>query len=396
MKIGYFITLYPYENSFKDSSISNMYPVGGAEVVAYNLANTVAKLGFEVNIFSSSIDSQNHIEELDNMKIIRYGTTFKLEKAFFSTGLFTKAVEYDVDIVHLHFTTPPGSFAAYRYAIMKNKPLVITYHGDAVEKYGTAMRRYGIKLYNRFAVNRILSKAKLIISPSQFYIGESGYLPAYREKVITIPNGINMEEMDVPYSKEECRRRLSLSSDDKVVLFVGALIGYKSPDLLLKALNLVIKKIPNTKLVLIGDGPMRAQMETLANTESLADIVRFTGIVVGEQKALYFKAADIFVLPSTMNTEVFPIVLLEASLAGLPMVVSSLNTFRCIVEDGYNGVITEAGNVNSLADAIISLFSQPTLMNRMGFNARKRVEDYSWQNIARVMANTYDKVISNK
>lgn len=395
MKIGYFSTLFPYPGSFKDSGIANRYMVGGAEVAAYNLAQNVARLGYEVNIFTSSIDSKNHIEQADGVKVFRYGTNFKIEKAFFSAGLYTGSITHGMDLVHLHFTTPPGDVGAYFYSLIKRKPLIITYHGDAEENYGRMLRRTGVKLYNRFMVDRILSHAVRIISPSQYYITESRFLSKYREKTLAIPNGINLEEISLPYSKEECRKRLSIPPDDKVILFVGALKGYKSPDLLVKALPLILPKVPAARLVLVGDGPMRREIEILVKDLGVTDRVMLPGIVVGETKAMYYKSADVFALPSTMSTEVFPLVLLEASAAGLPLIVSSLGTFRCLVEDGHNGVITKSGDIVSLAETAGNLLTQPGLAEKMGMNARRKAEDYSWKRIAEVTAEFYQTVVGN-
>lgn len=390
MKIGYFLTLFPYPESFQDSVFQRAYPVGGAEIAAYHLACNIARLGHEVTIFATSVDSKSYIEESNGMKIYRYRKSLRIEKAIFSFEQYLKSIRHDLDIVHLHFTMPPGNLAGWWYAKVKRKPLVITYHGDAVPTYGRLIRRVGLRLFDRFVDPRIMSCAKFIISPSEYYIDESRLLPRYREKIITIPNGINLQELEVPYTKDECKKELSLPMEERIILFVGALISYKSPDLLVKSLPLIIKKVPEAKLVLVGDGPMHYELENIAKELNISDKVKFAGPVVGTQKALYYKAADIFALPSTLNSEVFPLVLLEASAVRLPMVVSSLNTFRCIIEDNFNGTITKTGDINSLADAIITLLTQPALRKQMGENAWRRVQDYSWEKIAKLTERVYE------
>lgn len=393
MKIGYFLTLFPYPESFNDSVFQRAYPVGGAEIAAYHLARNMARLGHEVTVFAASVDRKSFIEEHDGMKVYRYGKSLKIEKAIFSFEEYCKSIRHDLDIVHLHFTTPPGNLAAWYYSKVKRKPLVITYHGDAVPNYGRLVRRVGLRLFDRFIDRRIMSRAKFIISPSEYYIGESHLLPKYREKIMTIPNGINLQELEVPYTSDECKKELSLRTDEKIILFVGALISYKSPNLLVQSLPLILKKVPEAKLVLVGGGPMQNELENMAKELNISDKVTFAGPVVGTKKALYFKAADIFALPSTLSSEVFPLVLLEASASRLPMVVSSLNTLRCIIEDKFNGTITKTGDINSLADAIITLLNQPDLRRQMGENAWRKVQDYSWEKIAKVTERVYEMAV---
>ena len=108
----------------------------------------------------------------------------------------------------------------------------------------------------------------------------------------------------------------------------------------------------------------------------------------------YYGATDIFVLPSTGRTESFGIVLLDAASAGLPIVVSSLDTFRAFIRDGYNGLVTKLGDIDSLAETINRLLSEPALRQKMGQNARNKVKDYSWQEIAKTMEKVYEKAIT--
>jgi len=394
LKIGYFITQFPYPESFKKGEEYQAYPTGGAEVAAYHLARNFARMGHEVTVFTTSADSRSHIEETAGVKVYRYATILKILKGFISLELFYKSPRQVVDIVHTHIANPPSELAAWLYAKIKRKPLVVHYHGDSDATYGSLIRKILLTLWNRFVLNIVLSSAKIIICNSEYYISQSHYLPRYREKIVAISCGVNAEEIQVPYNKEECREKLSLQKDDKIILFVGVLINYKSLDLLIKALPLVIEKIPEAKVVLVGDGPMRHGLEKLAQELGISDKVKFAGRVADDLKALYYNAADIFVLPSAMRSESFGIVLLEAAVAKLPLVVSSLNAFRAFVKDGYNGIVTELGDTFSLAEAINRLLANPDLRRGMGENASISVKDYSWENIAMRVESVYKKLVT--
>ena len=79
MKIGYFITRYPYQDRFDDSKFFEKYKYGGAEIVAYYLANDMAQKGHEIKVFTTSADSKSSIEKCNNIEIYRYGTNLKIE-----------------------------------------------------------------------------------------------------------------------------------------------------------------------------------------------------------------------------------------------------------------------------------------------------------------------------
>jgi glycosyltransferase involved in cell wall biosynthesis len=355
----------------------------------------MVSLGHEVTVFTSSVDSKSSFDVVDGIKIYRGATNFKVAKSHVSFNLFLKPLQHDFDIVHAHFCIPPGDVAGLFYARMKKKPFIVTYHADTGGEHGSIIRKIGLNLFNKLAVKQILSGADTIICNSTYYIDDSRFLPAYRDKVIPIPCGINKEEIEVPYTKEECREKLSLPPDSKIILFVGYLVYYKSPNLLIESLPSILREVPNARLVFVGDGPMRPDLEELAKKLDISDKVLFTGMVSNDLKVLYYKAADTFVLPSTMSGESFGIVLLEAAVAQLPIVVSSLNAFRCFVEDQYNGLVTRSGDINSIAEAIIRVLSKPDLRQKLIANASKRVEDFTWSKIARTTEKVYDEIVKD-
>lgn len=396
MKIGYFATNFPYKDRIINSNYNKRYPHGGTEAAAYNLAVCMGQKNHEVNVFTSSIDSKDSIERHKNIIIHRYGTNFKIESANVSYNLFRKPVIHQVDIIHTHFSTPPSELAALRYAKKKKIPFVLTYHGDAQNDFGNFLRRISVSLYNKHFLDKVLSHADVIISPSEYYIDESRFLGRYRDKIVVIPNGINLSDFDIPYSKDECREKLGLPLQNKIILSLGGLAPYKGPHVLIKAMREVIKKVPDARLILVGGSKMKGELEELARKLGVKNYVKFAGFVTEDVKPLYYRAADVFVLPSIMRKEVFPIVLLESSASGLPMVVSDLDTFKCIIERGYNGLFTKKGDEKNLADAIIYLLGNEEVREKMGKNARDKVEDYSWEKIAGKTERLYELVLSGE
>jgi glycosyltransferase involved in cell wall biosynthesis len=389
VRVAYYITHFPYAE--QSVSGTQRYACGGAEWAAYNLAINVARHGHDVKVFTASIDSRDAIEHRDGITICRYGTSFSVESSSVSLGILCKPSKYAADVVHTHFTVPPASYAALCHAKRKKAPFVLTYHSEQRSGYGTPIRRLGAMIDSLIVRKSLLPSAKVIISPSAHYAAESVFLKSHKDKVVSIPNGVNLEEFDVHYSKEECRRRLELPQAAKIVLFVGSLSPQKAPDVLMKAVPMILESAPDALLLIVGDGIMRQQLEQLMRDLDVRRSVRFAGHVDRNSISLYYKASDVFVLPSIEET--FGIVLLEASASGLPMVVSDLPTFRWIIKDGYNGLVVARGDETGLAHAVTRLLRDDQLRSMMGQNARGQAANYSWPAVAEETERLYVRVL---
>ncbi|MEN4006861.1 MAG: glycosyltransferase family 4 protein [Methanobacteriaceae archaeon] len=380
MKIGYFIGHFPYMERLNDADYTKKYAHGGTEIAAYYLAIEMAKKNHNVDIFTTSIDSKDSIETYPHMKVHRYGTSLKIASANPSFKLIFKPLNHDVDIVHAHSPIPYSDIPALIYAKHKKVPFILTYQYDGQETGGSFIRNAGVFLYNRVFINKVLSHADVIIATTSSYAKESKFLKGYEDKIVIIPNGINIEEVTTNYSKEECRNKLKLPADKKLILFLGSLVQYKGPDILLKALYLVKKEIPDVKLIFAGRGPMLTELRELSKKLYLD--VEFLGFVEEPLKPMYFKASDIFCLPSITMSESFGIVNLEAMACGIPIVSTRLGGIPDIVEDGKSGLLVEPGDSKSLADALIYLLENDDIAKKMGDYGKRKVRDYSWEKIA--------------
>lgn len=385
MKIAHFVSNFP------KNAESEVY---GKSLAAYNLCINLAKKGNEVHVFTVSSDFENDFEVHGNLKIHTYKSSIGYKSEGFSYKILKDSLNYDFDVVHVHSGISLAVLAGYRYSIKKKVPLVITWHGDSVRGHGRyqgVIAGFATIFYRYFLAKRVLNHARAIISPSEYYIAESQFLDEYKNKVVTIPNGINLADFRVPYSKEECKERLGLQGK-KVILFVGSLFHLKGPHVLLKSIPYILKEDKNSIFVFMGGGDVE-KYQRLSRELKIANEVRFPGYIMGDLKIVYYNAADIFVLPSLV--EVFPLVLLEASASVLPLVVSNLATFKCIVREGYNGIFTISGDEKSLKDAILLLLNNDNLRVEMGYNALQNVKNFSWDKIAEETENLYKKIINS-
>lgn len=389
MRIGIFTTLFPYKKPFKEVSAgTENYIRGGVGEVVYNLSLKLAQLGHEIYVFTTSADSKDHMEEYKNITIFRYGRRFKIADTDISLSLLNGAMKHDLDIVHLHLGSPPATLAALRYIKKRKKPFVVTHHLDPEWNYGSIIRRVLVFIYAKYYVKKVLSRSDVAIALSEHFLNVSKFLSDYRTKIKIIPNGINLEDFDTPYTKIEARTELGVSSDNRIILFVGALTERKGPQVLLRAMPIILRDAPDTRVVIVGSstGYLKS-LEKLAHELGIESNIEFTGFVDDTTKVMYYKSADVFVLPSF--SEAFPIVILEASVCGLPLVVSNLEVFKTIVRDGYTGVFTKTGDEKDLAEKIIHLLKNEDVRNMMGKNARGKVGDYSWDSVAEETEEVY-------
>ena len=395
MKIGYFIGHFPYINLVNTPDYIKDYAHGGTEIAAYNLAVQMAKRGNDIDVFTTSINSKSSTEIYPHMRVHRHATSFKIASANASIKLIYNPLNYDLDIVHAHSPIPYSDLPALMYAKRKKVPFLLTYQFDGQETGGSIMRNTGVSIYNKIFINRVLDSAEVIIATTQSYAEESPFLKRYLDKIVVIPNGINIEEVTTTLTKEESRIKLDLPLKTKIILFFGSLVQYKGPDVLLKAFRVIKKEFPGVILIFAGRGQMLTELQDMVKKFDIEDDVVFLGFVEEDKKSLYYKSSDIFCLPSTNMAESFGIVNLEAMASGVPIVGSNLGGIPDIVKEGENGLLAKPCDHQSLAHTLLTLLKDDELRLKMGDNGMKMVKDYSWDKIAKETENLYRDILDN-
>src|SRR5688572_2106381 len=152
--------------------------------------------------------------------------------------------------------------------------------------------------------------------------------------------------------RDRVRNDLSLPLDARLLVFVGRLDRQKDPTLLLEAFFLARKREPDLHLVVIGDGALRAALESRIQTAGIGSAVRLLGAVPGHRIAAILKGSDLFVLTSAY--EGMPIAVLEALATGLPVVATDVGEIRLVVKEGFNGTISGERTAEAFAGAIRS------------------------------------------
>jgi glycosyltransferase involved in cell wall biosynthesis len=178
-----------------------------------------------------------------------------------------------------------------------------------------------------------------------------------------------------------------------VALVVSRLVPIKNVALAVDAMAIAARGRPGLRLLIVGDGPLRADLESRAATLGLTGQVIFAGRVDHDVMPEWFRAADLFVLPSEFDNS--PNVVLEAMATGLPVVATDVGGLRQYVRHGLNGDLVPAGDAAALAAAIGRFVDDPEMSARVGRRNRDDVvAGFSWAQSAKVLRSVYERVVA--
>jgi rhamnosyl/mannosyltransferase len=352
--------------------------LGGIEHHLAMLASGLAaRPGMDVEAIVANEGRATVREEIDGVSVTRVGRAF----AYASTpvapamGSVIRAAarEGGSDLFHLMFPYPWGETAWLGAG--SPGPSVLTYHSDIVRQrlLGAAYRPL---------MRRVLERVDRIIVGSPPMLANSEALAPFADKCRIVPFGIETERF-APNPETLARAAdLRAAHDRPIVLFVGRLIYYKGADVLVRAMAGV-----DADLVMIGRGPLEAELLALARAGGVADRVTIVPPVDDAELAAWYRAAAVFALPSVARSEAYGLVQLEAHASGTPVVCTGLPTGVPWVNiHGETGLVVAVGDAPALGAALARILSDDALRARMGAYARERaLADFS---VARMVERT--------
>ncbi|NUU33217.1 glycosyltransferase family 4 protein [Arthrobacter sp. C9C5] len=210
-------------------------------------------------------------------------------------------------------------------------------------------------------------------------------------KVLIAPNAVGGDFLAEPLDTASARRALGLNEAGQYIGTVSSLVAYEGLDCLIEAFVLLAPRLPDLKLLIVGDGVSRPALEVQARQSGYGDRIIFTGRVPRDQAVRYHQALDVFVVPRkdlAVTQSVTPLKPVEALACARPVVASKLPALAEIVEDGVTGRLATADDPVALSEAVRELLSNPELAERMGAAGRSRVlRERTWAaNVAALAA----------
>jgi glycosyltransferase involved in cell wall biosynthesis len=204
--------------------------------------------------------------------------------------------------------------------------------------------------------------------------------------IAVVGNGIAPPSLS---DRKAARTELGLASDAIVVGFVGRMFDQKAPQVLIRAFAKCINRHPQVILAMVGDGPLRKQLEELAAELGVSEQIHWLGARNGQQA---MPAFDLFVLSS--HYEGMPYVILEAAHAGLPIVATRVSGVSSVVCDLENGLTVEPGDVDGMARAIDTLLSDAELRARFSTSSRSRVREWTCDRMVSDVVTLYETMMN--
>jgi len=322
--------------------------------------------------------STQHV--IDGFPVTQLATPLTLRSATICPAIPLAIRSNKPDLVHLHM---PNPFGAAAYLLSGHRgPLIITWHFDIVRQ------RLMKKLFKPL-FDRILSRAWAVVATSPNIARSSEVLQAFSDRVRVIPYGIDYE----PYARRRDSEVAAIRQryGPKIVLGVGRLIYYKGFQYLISAMSEV-----DAKLLIVGEGPLREELERQVQAEGTKNRVEFVGEKTPEQLIPFYQACDVFAL-SSVRGEAFGIVQLEAMAAGKPVVNTMLDSgVPFVSRDRESGFTVPPHDSKGLAEAINRLLADEPLRLRYGREARLRVQrEFSVRAMTQAMLKLYGEALSD-
>ncbi|MBI2144640.1 glycosyltransferase [Candidatus Woesearchaeota archaeon] len=378
---------------------TEMFPplVNGVAVSVAELAKKLADRGHTIYVFAPKYPG--HSFSYPNIRLMpRRAISVPKYKNVklalpFNPGIFRFIKKEKIGVVHFHTPTPLG-LEGIVIAKLLRLPLIGSFHGYFMDKAYLKHVKLNYDFAERLAwkySNFFYNTCNLVVCPSE---GTKAELIARncKKPVKVIPHGIDTAVFD---NAKAALLKKDYNNCGKLLLFVGRIAHEKNILYLLECFALVLKKVGNAKLLIVGDGPQMADIKKKIVTLGMQGKVILLGEMEHEKlvKSGVYGACDVFVHAST--TETGPMTVLEAQANGLVCVAVKSKAMK-LIRNNVNGYIVDANDKQAFADAVVKLLTKKSVYSRMRKATLASIKKYDMNYIASLWEKTYADIVRNK
>ena len=356
------------------------------------------KLGHSVYIFAPRYshymnkEDKNEEEGVFRFASIPAPTNREFTLAVPFSWRFKPVIEkLHLDIIHVHSPFLLGRLGA-RYARKKGIPLVFTFHTlyDHYLHYVPFNQNLTKEITQKLCSD-FCNNCDQIIVPTSIvgdYIKKFGV----NCQVKKLPTGINFDDYAKPNAKW-LREKYNIPGEQKILLFVGRLGKEKNVNFLIRCFKQIHNLLPETHLVMVGEGPEKQELKKTIIEMNIAEYVTFTGKMSNTDVVNCYFGADLFVFSSVTETQ--GLVIAEAKAGGLPVIAVNAFGPSEMIANGEDGFLTDLCETE-FVDKVLLLLRDDQLRITMGKNARINAEKISSRNCALKLIETYDSLILDR
>ena len=377
--------------------------INGVSTSVSVLKKALEKKGHQVFLVTVNPENMKYKYE-DGGKVIRLPGVpvgiynYRLTEIY-PVRVINRIKKWKLDVIHSHTEFGVGTFAriiSKQFGI----PLVHTYH-TMYEDYV----HYITHGYFKKSSKKLIEYLTLFYcdtTANELIVPTKKTWDLFKEKykldknIHIIPTGL---ELDRFYKEKfnnnvisKLKEKVGIDKDDFVLLFVGRLGTEKSVDFLIEAQKDILETIPNSKLLIIGDGPEKDDFISLSKRLKISNNIIFTGMIPYDEIPMYYQMANLFVTAS--KTETQGLTLIEAMAAGVVPLCIDDESFKMVVVDELNGKIFK--NKRDYKKAVNMLYNDRTILNRMSKQARINAEMHSSKYYAESVLDVYRQAITDK
>lgn len=311
----------------------------------------------------------------------------------FSPRIYKMFPSLNVDIVHPHTPFLLG-WTARHLARKNGAVLVTTYHTfyEEYAHYGYPFPKFVTKAFLRKLSKDFCNLCDAVVVPSKPVEELLRRYGVYRPIVI-IPTGVELEEWRIDENPAFPRLALNIPPEAPLLTYVGRLAEEKNVSLLLFAFRKLLNLIPNAYLLFVGSGPAEEDLKILAKELKVYEQCRFLGFVGRDKVKECLSATDVFVFPSTTETQ--GLVLAEALAMGVPVVAADSYGARETIREGVDGFILPP-QPEVFSEKIYQLLTNKDLRGRIREEALKGAQRFSAKSSARKLLSLYQELLDRK
>jgi len=359
--------------------------IGGLEKVLASIVLSLDKNRYDIQVWCLSAGGDVADELMEKgitVRILRKRSYYNPWQVLVLACLFRRE---SFQIIHTHgyFASTFGRLAA----ILANAPVIITHVHSTYYDY--CKRNLLIERFLSYFTDRIICISQAV---ERFVTVNEGIR---NEKTCLIYNAVvSPDQLLNGHLRKQMRASLGLDAEAIVIAVVASLTANKGHGILLTAFRDIFLSHPSVRLLIVGDGPLREQIEASTRQLMIDQAVVFTGI----RKDVFdlLQLSDIFVLPTQIR-EGLGVALIEAMAVGLPVIGTEIGGIPEVIEDGENGFLVSPGSSEQLAEVLKKLVNDQALRTVMGHRGRKIYEEkFTLPRMIRQIETLYDYLLERK